>query len=110
MMNRKPKVFLVNQRDFDMSGAKVYGDLVTLYEGQPSDIFSTSKHAYQIKQKLADAQSSDYLVVAGNMVLVVIAFGILYERFGFVNLLLFNIKTSEYTPRVVAKHQLQKGE
>ena len=92
-----------------MSGAVVYGDLVTVYEGQPSDIFSTSKHAFNIKQKLADMESSDYLIVGGNMILVLIAFGIIYEKFAFVNLLLFDVRTGTYTARVLPRHQLQGG-
>lgn len=105
---RKPKVFLMNNRDFDMEGARVYGDLLILYEGQPNDVFSTSKHAFKIKQQLdfLDIQSSDYLIVAGNMILVLIAFGIIYEKFGFVNLLLYDVRSSQYTARVLPKHQL----
>lgn len=108
-MERKPRVYLVNKKDFDMSGAAVYGDLTLLYDSQPQDIFSTSKHAFSIKQKLQDMTSSDYLVVGGNMILVLIAFGIIYEKFGFVNLLLFDVRTMQYTPRVLPKHQLQGG-
>lgn len=105
-MQRKPRVYLLNNKDFDMSGAVVYGDMHILYEGQPQDVFSTSKHAYTIKQRLSDMESSDYLIVAGNMILVLIAFGIIYEKFGFVNLLLFDVRTSQYTARVLPKHQL----
>lgn len=108
-MERKPKVYLVNKKEFNMDGARVFGDLAILYEGQPNDIFSTSKHAFTIKQKLEGMQSSDYLVVAGNMILVLIAFGVIYEKFGFVNLLLFDVRTSEYTARVLPRHQLQGG-
>jgi len=104
---RKPKVYLVNNRDFDMKGAAVYGDVCLLYDTQPKDVFSTSRHAFAIKQKLEDMQSSDFLVVAGNMILVLIAFGIIYEKFGFVNLLLYDVRTSQYTARVLPKHQLQ---
>lgn len=107
MINYKPKVYLVNSRDFDMSGANVYGDVKVLYENQPKDIFMTSKHAFTLKQKLEHMSPSDYLVVGGNMILVLIAFGIIYEKFGFVNLLLFDVRTMQYTPRVVPKHQLQ---
>lgn len=103
---RKPRVYLVNNRDFDMKGAEVYGDLVTLYEGQPLDVFSTSKHAFGIKKKLEDMIASDYLICAGNMILVLLTFGIIYEKFGFVNVLLFDVRTSLYTARVVPKHQL----
>lgn len=104
---RKPKVYLVNNRDFNMDGAAVYGDVVTLYDSQPQDVFSTSKHAFGIKNKLKDMDSSDYLIVAGNMILVLITFGIIYEKFGFVNVLLFDVRSSQYTARVIPKHQLQ---
>lgn len=106
-MNRKPRAYIVNNKDFDLSGAAIYGDVVVLYDKQPTDIFSTSKHAFSLKQKLSEMQSSDYLVVGGNMILVILAFGIIYEKFGFVNLLLFDVRTLEYTPRVVPRHQLQ---
>lgn len=104
---RKPRCYLINNRDFDMQGAAVYGDVITLYEGQPQDVFSTSKHIFTIKKKLDGMQSSDYLVIAGNMILVLIAFGIIYEAFGFVNVLLFDVRTSIYTARVIARHQLK---
>lgn len=107
---RKPRVYLVNNRDFDMEGAKVFGELVVLYEGQPNDVFSTSKHAYTIKNKLKDMESSDYLIAAGNMILVLISFGIIYEKFGFVNLLLYDVRSSQYTARVLPRHQLQQGD
>lgn len=92
-----------------MDGARVYGDLLVLYESQPQDVFSTSKHAFSIKQKLEDMDASDYLIVGGNMILVLIAFGIIYEKFGFVNLLLYDVRTSNYTARVLPRHQLQGG-
>lgn len=104
---RKPRVYMVNNKEFDMKGAEVYGDLKILYDGQPQDIFSTSKHAFAIKAKLEDMESSDYLIVGGNMILILIAFGVIYEKFGFVNLLLFDVRTSAYAARVLPKHQLQ---
>jgi len=106
---RKPKCFLVNNKDFDMSGALVYGDLEVLYTSQPQDVFSTSRHILNIKQRLADMESSDYLVVGGNIILVLLTFGVIYEKFGFVNLLLFDTRTLTYTARVVPRHQLQGG-
>lgn len=106
-MERRPKVYLVNNKDFLLQSAEVYGDIVVLYQGQPQDVFSTSKHAFMIKQKLANMESSDYLICGGNMILVLISFGIIYEKFGFCNLLLFDVRTSTYTPRVIPRHQLQ---
>ena len=56
---RKPRCYLVNNKDFNMDGAKVYGDVVVLYDGQPQDVFSTSRHAHALKEKLKDMDSSD---------------------------------------------------
>jgi len=103
---RKPRCYLVNTKDLDMSGAQVYGDVVNLYDKYPSNFFNTSTQAYYLKQKLVEAQSSDYLVMAGNLVLTIIVFGILYERFGFVNILLYDIRNNTYVPRVIPRHQL----
>ena len=104
---RKPKVYVSNNKDYDLSGAAVYGDIEILYASKPSNIFSTSSHAFYLKEALKDAQSSDYLLISGSMLLVILAFGILYERFKFVNVLLYDVRTSEYTARVIPAHQLQ---
>ena len=104
---RKPRCYCVeNRKGHDLSGAEVYGDLVVLYNGQPSDIFMVSKHMHQIKKLLAEAEQSDYLVASGNLILMLLTFGVLLEKFGSVNLLLFDVRTMQYVPRVVAKHQL----
>jgi hypothetical protein len=94
----------------DMTSAKPYGELVTLYPEQPNDVFACSKHTYLIKNKLKDAESSDYLLVVGNMILVLLTFGVLLEKFGYVNVLLYDVRKMTYVPRVVAKHHLTMGE
>ena len=106
---RKPKVWVTNNKEYDLSTAEVYGDVDIMYPDKPKNIFSTSTHAFHMKELLKDAQASDYLVVTGNMVLVLLAFGILYEKFGYVNLLLYDLRSREYVPRVVPRHQLQSN-
>lgn len=103
---RKPRCYLINNRDFNVTGAETYGEVVTLYDGQPHDVFSTSKHAFNIKNKLSDMESSDYLIIAGNMILVLIAFGVILKKFNYVNVLLFDVRQSTYTARVIPDHQL----
>jgi hypothetical protein len=104
---RKPRCYVVeNKKGHDLTGAALFGDVVVLYTGQPSDIFMVSKHMHTIKKLLADAENSDYLVCSGNLVLMLLTFGILLEKFGSVNLLLFDVRAMQYVPRVVAKHQL----
>jgi hypothetical protein len=105
-----PKVYVVNNKSFDLAPAKMYGDVEVLYEGTPNDIFMTSKHVHIIKQKLLAMESSDYLLLVGNLVVNALAFAITMERFGFVNILLYNIKDNRYEPRVIHRHQLKGGE
>jgi hypothetical protein len=107
-MERKPRCYVPNNKGYDLSPLAVYGDTVFLYENQASDIFMTSKHAHYIKDKLKDMESSDYLVCVGNIILNMLAFGVIMEKFGFVNMLLYDVRTMTYTPRVIPKWQLQK--
>lgn len=108
MEPQRPKVFVVSNKDYNLDPAKIYGDVTILYDEQPRDVFMTSRHAFILKQRLAQSGSSDFLAIAGNMILLCLAFGILMERHGFVNLLLFDLRTMTYVPRVVAKHQITK--
>lgn len=108
-MTRKPRVYLVNNKNLDMSGATCYGELVVLFDRLPPNLFQVSTIAYHIKQKLADAESSDYIVVGGNSLLQLITFGIFYDRFGLVNLLLYDVRANTYQPRVLFRHMLITG-
>jgi hypothetical protein len=105
---RKPIVYLPNNnKGLDTSAASVYGDIVTLYPNQTPNVFQTASQAFHLRNLLKDAVSSDYLMVGGNALLLLLVFGILYERFGFVNVLLYDMKNNEYHPRVIPRHQLQ---
>ncbi len=105
---RKPRCYAIYVKSsLDMSSAGIYGDLVPIYPEPPRSFFNTSLHANYIKKVLKDAGSSDYLIMSGNVTLVAIAFAVLYERFGYVNVLLYDIRNNLYQPRVIPKHQLQ---
>lgn len=105
---RKPRCYVIySKSSLDMSSAAIYGDLVPIYPEPPRSFFNTSMHANYIKKILAGAGSSDYLMMTGNVTLVAIAFGVLYEKFGYVNVLLYDIRNNVYQPRVIPRHQLQ---
>jgi hypothetical protein len=103
------KVYVVHQRDFDLSKAKTYGELVVMFEGSIDNIFNLTHLAYLVKSKLKDMHSNDYLVLSGNMVLNVLAVATALQNFGLVNVLLYDIKRAEYVPRLLAKHHLDMG-
>ena len=104
---RKPRVYLTINKGLDVSAATVYGDVVTIFDKTPPNIFAVGTMAFYIKQKISEAISSDYLIVGGNSTLCLVTAMILYEKHGFVNLLLYNIKQNTYEPRVLPRHMLQ---
>jgi hypothetical protein len=107
---RKPRCYVVeNRKGHDISKAAEFGDIVVLYPKKIYDIFMVSKHAHVVRTLLADAEKGDYLIAGGNVILMLIAFGVLLEKFGSVNLLLCDVRTLDYVPRVIAKHQLKGG-
>lgn len=104
-----PRVYVTDNKGYDMKNATSYGEVMLLFPERPVDVFSTSKQAFLIRQRLSDAQAGDYLAVVGNMVLVLLTFGILMEKFGYVNVLLYDVRTAEYLPRVIPRHHLTTG-
>jgi hypothetical protein len=102
-------VYVVHNKGFDLTPAKKFGDIVVLCDGSPPDIFMITRHAHLIKQKLKNMKAEDYLACTGNLILNILAFGIVLETFGYVNVLLYDVKTEQYVPRLVAKHQLILG-
>ena len=105
-----PKVYITNTKSFDMSPAKKYGELVVMYDGSPHDIFMLSKHIHIIKTKLAEMDKSDYLLLSGNLILNMLAGAIVLEKFGYINLLLYDVRNMKYETRVIHTHQLKGGE
>ena len=109
-MERKPRCYFAGSSQMlDTSKANLFGDVFNLFEDEASskNIYATSAQAYHIKKRLSDAISSDYLIIGGRTASILIAFAILYEKFGFVNILLFSSKDGgEYIPRCIPKHQL----
>ena len=109
-MDRRARVYIVeNRKNNDLTSARAFGDLVILYPHSPTEVFMVSKHAYNIKKMLSESQPTDWLIVSGNMILTIIAFGVLLQKHGFVNVLLFDVRTLEYVPRAISKHNLTMG-
>jgi hypothetical protein len=108
-MKRRPIVWCGSNKGYDLSAAEVYGDVNIIYPDRPKNVFSTSTHAFHIKEALKDAEASDYILVTGNLVLVLIMFAVMYERFSYVNLLLYDLRSQEYVPRVLPRHQVQSN-
>ena len=101
-----PQVFAVQNKGYDMRPAEVYGTVHILFDGPVSDFFNTTGLAHTIKKKLELATKDDYLVLVGNVLANSIVMTVWMQRFGYVNLLLFDARTSTYVPRLLAAHHV----
>jgi len=61
----RPKVYIVNQAGHDFEAAKLFGDLVTITEGN-INVFRPDRSLFTIKQALTTFAENDYLLLSGN--------------------------------------------
>jgi hypothetical protein len=101
-----PKVYCCQNKGYDFSPAKVYGEIIVLFDGEVPEFFNVTALTHIIKTKLADMQKEDYLILVGNVLPSAIATSIAMENFGMVNILLFDAKNLTYVPRLLARHHL----
>jgi hypothetical protein len=83
-----PRVYITQDKGYDFGPAKVYGELVVLFEGQVDEFFN---------------------VLVGNTLPNSIVFSLVMENYGHVNLLLYDAKNSSYVPRLLARHHVDNG-
>jgi hypothetical protein len=101
-----PTVFTVQNKGYDLRPAEVYGRVDVLFDGPVSEFFNVTGLTHIIKRKLESATKDDYLILVGNVLANSITMTIWMQRFGYVNLLLFDAKTSTYVPRLLATHHM----
>jgi hypothetical protein len=92
------KVYIVNNGGHDYSGAEVFGDLVFCSRGT-FDRTDTAMMFRELSTSLEQAEIGDYLLLTSLCTLCSIATGILVDRFGKVNFLLY--EAGHYTVRTV---------
>jgi hypothetical protein len=106
-----PRVYVVNFAGHDLTEAVQYGDLRYLTEGKDCNIFDVKQVICNMKEILADADDDDYLLLSGSPVLNIIAFSILVNWLGRINILIFNAKTRTYAVNTISLKQLtMKGD
>lgn len=82
-------IFVPNRGPYDYSDALRFGKLRFLTEGTIKR-FNTNTLYRVFVEGMDDAREGDYLLVASLPILNIIATGIMVEKFGRANLLLFN--------------------
>lgn len=101
-------VYVVHNNYLNLEPAKIFGELTIIYNGTPPDVYNISRHVGHIKAALKDMKSSDFICCTGTIVLNLLVAGIVMEKFGFINILLYDIRSGVYKPRVIGKHQMQE--
>jgi hypothetical protein len=86
---RTPLVFITNLGAHDYEPAKKYGELRFLTRGKIRR-YSTSTIYREFIEGMADAESTDHLLVSSLSILNSIASAILSRRFGIINFLLYS--------------------
>ena len=92
-----PKVYIPNKSGQDFSSAEDFGEIIFLTEGLIADRYGTNHLYMQFVDKMQDAEEEDYLAVSSLPILTAIATGVLVEKFGRINFLLF--KDGKYIER-----------
>lgn len=107
-----PKVFVVNQSGHNINPVTdvvPHAEVIYLSEGNVN-IFNTDRVIREFSLRLIDANPGDYLLLSGSIAINLVAFGILLEKCGSVNILLWQAKERRYVPRTITKEMLGYGQ
>ena len=102
------KVFMINvKKDWDISGAELYGELIPVFRDTIPHVFDISKMCHELREAMVDISEDDYLLLGGNVIPNSVAVAIVLSKYPTVNLLIYSMKDKEYVPRTVARHHVQ---
>jgi len=104
------KIYVTNKSGHNIEPALQFGDdIIYLTEGKVN-IFRTDDLIEDLKEKLKDFNSEDYLIFTGNSIVSGLALSILFTKLPAIHLLLFNAKSIEYVSRLVENTRLNLKE
>ena len=101
-----PKVYIVHKKDFDMSGTRLFGEQVVMFDGLIDDVFNLPRLAALCRAHLKTFSKEDYLCLSGNLVVNAVAVAIATTNLECVNVLLYDVRQAQYVPRSIAKNHL----
>lgn len=107
-----PRVFVVNRSGHDITSVhSVVRDAVVIDLSEGSvNIFNTDRVIRDFGLKMHDSAPDDYLLLSGSITINIVAFGILLEKHGVVNTLLWHAREGRYVPRSIGKEDLGYGQ
>jgi len=98
-------IFITNLHGHDTSSAKEFltsegSKIIPITEGR-QNIFNTESQIRHIKQVLNNMAMRDYLLLAGNATVSSLCTALVYQKFGVVNLLIWDARISNYVERTL---------
>lgn len=97
-------VYIMNQGTHDYRDANKFSEqMIVLTEGAVP-VFRTDNLTKALKEGLNNYTEQDFLLISGPAILSFLCAGILFKRFSYINVLLFDAKGQKYVMR-----QLRKG-
>lgn len=101
-----PKVYVLNHSGHDYTPANKYGDIVFCTSGviDKNDVASMFR---ELNHAMKDAQEDDFIVVGSLASMCSVATGIMADRFGRVNFLLYD--RGDYLARTVVFDSIYEG-
>ena len=103
-IRHRPKVFIINRGCHNFSAAERFGDLVFMTEGMVSR-YAVGEIYRAFEEHLTSSTPDDYLLVSGMSTMLIVASGMLTQKHGCLNLLLY--KNGRYLKRHI---KLDNGE
>jgi len=106
------RIFVVNQSGHDITPVhEVVEDATVVYLSEGSvNIFNMDRVIRDFGLRMHSSSPDDYLLLSGSIAINLVAFGILLEKHGKVNLLLWHAREGRYVPRVIDKEGLGYGQ
>lgn len=98
-------VWVPNNKGHNLDGAMKFGKVVLLTEGKVN-IFNVDQYLSKFRSETANSTEDDFVLPCGSISLNMLLANVIMERHGKVNLLLFDLKRSEYVTRHYSKEDL----
>lgn len=98
------KVFVPSEGSHDYTKAAQYGELTVLLDGKVN-VFASDALFKDIKNGLEQSSPDDSIILSGNMLAAAMAFHVLMDRHGKVNVLIYSFKNEEYEIRTIRRGQ-----
>ena len=101
-------VFITNYVDFDLDDAWKFiekkGSIIPITKGR-INIFNIDNLVRKIKEKLVEITEDDWVIISGNPVVSSLVCSLIIQKFGKMNLLLWDARNRNYVPRKVSQKE-----